>query len=219
MKTTLERTRSTMIRTIVILQAILLTIPLAASAQSTKVSGTLRHGSGLLDIPVASVLPHGAQAGTYSGFWASNDIDFSTGVDGGVTGTEPFEGGWNADLALALGLFDLLEVGATVHSLEGTEGGGALWGAFGLGVGPEARAEEVGIAEAAVEEQAPYLAGRTGGTAADVQAARVHADGVALDVEGDVSVDLAGGEGHELGNEEVVEGGADVGGPLGRVEL
>ena len=127
MKTTLERTRATMIRTI----AILLTIPLTASAQSTKVSGTLRHGSGLLDIPVASVLPHGALTATYSGFWASNDVDFATGVDGGVTGTEPFDGGWNADLALALGLFDLLEVGATVHSLEGTEGGGALWGAFG----------------------------------------------------------------------------------------
>ena len=127
MKTTLEGTRAAVIRTI----ALLLTIPLASSAQSTKVSGTLRHGSGLLDIPVASVLPHRALTGTYSGFWTSNDVDFVTDGEGRITGTEPFEGGWNGDLALALGLFDLLEVGATIQSLAGTEEGGALWGAFG----------------------------------------------------------------------------------------
>ncbi len=127
MKTTLKRTRAVVLHTIVFV----LTIAFAASGQSTKISGTLRHGSGLLDIPVASVLPHMALTGTYSGFWTSNDVDFSTDGEGGITGTEPFEGGWNGDLALALGLFDLLEVGATVQSLEGTEGGGALWGAFG----------------------------------------------------------------------------------------
>lgn len=127
MNTTLERTRATMIRTI----ATILILPLAASAQSTKVSGTLRHGSGLLDIPVASVLPHMTLTGTYSGFWTSNDREFTTDREGGISGTEPFEGGWNGDLALAMGLFDMLEVGATVHSLEGTENGGALFGAFG----------------------------------------------------------------------------------------
>ena len=127
MKTTLKRIRAVVLHTIVFV----LTIAFAASGQSTKISGTLRHGSGLLDIPVASVLPHMALTGTYSGFWTSNDVDFSTDGEGGITGTEPFEGGWNGDLALALGLFDLLEVGATVQSLEGTEGGGALWGAFG----------------------------------------------------------------------------------------
>ena len=127
MKTTLERTRGVVVYGLVFL----LTTTMAASGQSTKVSGTLRHGSGLLDIPVASVLPHRALSGTYSGFWTSNDVEFSTDGEGRITGTEPFEGGWNGDLALALGLFDLLEVGATVQSLEGTERGGALWGAFG----------------------------------------------------------------------------------------
>ena len=127
MKTTIKRTRAVVFHTIVFL----LTIAFAASGQSTKVSGTLRHGSGLLDIPVASVLPHMALMGTYSGFWTSNEVDFSTDGEGRITGTEPFEGGWNGDLALALGLLDFLEVGATVQSLEGTEGGGALWGAFG----------------------------------------------------------------------------------------
>ena len=90
MKTTLKRTRAVVLHTIVFV----LTIAFAASGQSTKISGTLRHGSGLLDIPVASVLPHMALTGTYSGFWTSNDVDFSTDGEGGITGTEPFEGGW-----------------------------------------------------------------------------------------------------------------------------
>ena len=50
MKTTLERTLAVLLHTIVFV----LTTAFAASGQSTKISGTLRHGSGLLDIPVAS---------------------------------------------------------------------------------------------------------------------------------------------------------------------
>ncbi len=85
MKTTLKRTRAVVLHTIVFV----LTIAFAASGQSTKISGTLRHGSGLLDIPVASVLPHMALTGTYSGFWTSNDVDFSTDGEGGITAPSP----------------------------------------------------------------------------------------------------------------------------------
>ena len=127
MKATLKRTRAVMTHTLVLA----LGFGVQASAQSTKVSGTLRHGSGLLDIPVASVLPHGTLTGTYSGFWTRNDTDYSVDDEGRITGTEPFSGSWNGDLAAVLGLFDVLEVGASLQSLEGSEGGGPLWAAFG----------------------------------------------------------------------------------------
>ena len=39
------------------------------AAQTTKVPSTLRHGSGLMDIPVAGVLADRALTVTYSGFW------------------------------------------------------------------------------------------------------------------------------------------------------
>ncbi len=127
MKATLERIRAVAFHTVVLA----LSFNPQVSAQPTKVSGTLRHGSGLLDIPVASVLPHRVLTGTYSGFWTRNDVDYSVDDQGRITGTEPSARGWHGDLAVALGLFDLLEVGASVQSLEGSDGGGPLWGAFG----------------------------------------------------------------------------------------
>jgi len=100
-------------------------------AQTTKLPSTLRYGSGLMDIPVAGVLANRAMTVTYSGFWTSNDTDVTTDASGGVTGTEAFLGGWHSDLAVARGLFDLLEFGLNLQTLGDPEEGGTLWGAFG----------------------------------------------------------------------------------------
>ncbi len=108
-----------------------LTLASGLSAQTTKVPSTLRHGSGLMDVPVAGVLAHRALTVTYSGFWARNDTDVTTDVSGDITGTEAFAGGWNGDLAVAYGFFDLFEFGANIQSLSDAQDGGTLWGAFG----------------------------------------------------------------------------------------
>jgi hypothetical protein len=103
----------------------------SVAAQTTKVPSTLRHGSGLIDVPVAGVLANRALSVTYSGFWTSNDSDVTTDASGNVIGTEVFSGGWNGDFAAALGLFDLFEFGANIQSLSDAAEGGTLWGAFG----------------------------------------------------------------------------------------
>ena len=84
-----------------------------------------------MDIPVAGVLADRALTVTYSGFWTSNDTDVTTDASGNITGTEAFPGGWNSDLAVARGLFDLFEFGLNLQSLSEAEEGGTLWGAFG----------------------------------------------------------------------------------------
>ncbi|SVA84077.1 uncharacterized protein METZ01_LOCUS136931, partial [marine metagenome] len=48
--------------------ALLLTASVV-SGQSPSMPSTLRYGSGLIDIPVSSVLPHMAVTGTFSGFF------------------------------------------------------------------------------------------------------------------------------------------------------
>ena len=101
------------------------------AAQTTKVPSTLRHGSGLMDIPVAGVLAHRALTVTYSGFWTSNDTDVTTDVLGNITGTEPFNGGWISDFTVARGIYDFFEFGVNIQSLSDAEEGGTLWGAFG----------------------------------------------------------------------------------------
>ncbi len=100
-------------------------------AQSTKVGSTLRYGSGLLDVPVASVLPDGALSVSYSGFFTSNDDEVLTDAEGNPIGQQPFDGGWRGDLAVGYGLWDFLEFGGTLQSLEDEEEGGALFGVFG----------------------------------------------------------------------------------------
>ena len=102
-----------------------------AAAQTTKVPSTLRHGSGLMDIPVAGVLANRALTVTYSGFWTSNDTDVTTDDSGSITGSQSFVGGWNDDFSAAVGLFDLFEFGANLQSFGDAEEGSTLWGAFG----------------------------------------------------------------------------------------
>jgi len=108
-----------------------LTVAFGLAAQTTKIPSTLRHGSGLIEIPVAGVLADRALTVTYSGFWTSNDTDVTTDASGNITGSEAFLGGWNGDLAAAVGLFNLFELGANLQSLGDATEGGTLWGAFG----------------------------------------------------------------------------------------
>ncbi|MEQ9570214.1 MAG: hypothetical protein RLN75_08510 [Longimicrobiales bacterium] len=103
-----------------------------AAAQSTKMPSTLRYGSGYLDVPSASVLPHLAIQGTYSGFWASLDRrplvdDRGVIVGSDADGLDKFHG----NASIGLGLFDRVEVGASLHSFNDADQGGNLFGAFG----------------------------------------------------------------------------------------
>lgn len=104
----------------------------AASAQSTKMPSTLRYGSGYLDVPSASVLPHLAIQGTYSGFWASLDRRPLVDARGVIVGSDA-DGldKYHSNASIALGLFDRVEVGASLHSFNDADQGGNLFGAFG----------------------------------------------------------------------------------------
>ena len=102
-----------------------------ASGQTTRVPSSLRYGSGLLDIPVASVLPHLVVTGTYSGFRVSVPNLLVVDRDGeSFASGEPFER-WMSDGSIAIGLFDRVEVGATLQHFGDAAEGGRMLGAFG----------------------------------------------------------------------------------------
>lgn len=90
-------------------------------AQITKMPSTLRYGSGYMDVPVASVLPHMALTGTFSGFKVSSP----------ATAITPAADGWFYDGSFALGLFNRVEVGTTLQAFNDSNQGGNMWGAFG----------------------------------------------------------------------------------------
>ncbi len=103
----------------------------ALQAQTTTQPSTLRYGSGMMDIPVASVLPHLTITGTYSGFFMS--LDQTLEIDGGGDAVG-FGAGYEKfyqDASMAVGLFDRAEVGASIQSLNSTTAGGNVWGLFG----------------------------------------------------------------------------------------
>lgn len=92
---------------------------------------TLRYGSGLIDIPVALVLPHLAFMATYSGFGASAA---ETVVPDSPGQTIPAGGRferWFSDGSLAVGFFDRVEVGTTLQHYADRDRGGRIYGAFG----------------------------------------------------------------------------------------
>src|SRR5688572_10649449 len=104
----------------------------AAGAQTPSMPSTLRYGSGLLDIPVSSVLPHMAGTVTYSGFWVGLDRRALVDANGDLVGFGPGADQYHWDTSLALGLFDRAEAGASFQSLEADgAGGGDVWGLFG----------------------------------------------------------------------------------------
>lgn len=97
---------------------------------STKIPSTLRWGSGHVDVPSASVLPHMAVTGTYSGFLVNLDDNWVIGSNGQIIGTSGRLKKWYSDGSLAVGLFNRAEVGAVTHSLD-DNGSGNLVGGFG----------------------------------------------------------------------------------------
>lgn len=110
--------------------AAFLTAP-ALQAQTTTMPSTLRYGSGLLDIPVASVLPHLTITGTFSGFFM--DLDRRVEIDGSGSPVG-FGGGvdkFYQDASVSVGLFDRAEFGASLQSLNDANAGSNMWGLFG----------------------------------------------------------------------------------------
>jgi hypothetical protein len=102
-----------------------------ASAQTTNMPSTLRYGSGYMDVPSATVLPHLAIQGTFSGFWVNLDRTLVSSPSGAIIGTGPAIDQFYADGSVTLGLFDRLEVGASLQSFNDADQGGNMWGAFG----------------------------------------------------------------------------------------
>ena len=100
-------------------------------AQTTTMPSTQRYGSGLVDIPVASVLSHMVITGTYSGFF----MDLGRTIEVDRSGNETGFGGpiddFYQDASFALGLFDRVEIGATLQSFNDPASGGNMWGFFG----------------------------------------------------------------------------------------
>ena len=109
----------------------------SAAGQNSNMSSTLRWGSGLLDVPVATVLPHLAVAGTYSGFGISVSERLVVTRSGEfIARGEPYEK-WVSDGSIAVGLFDRAEVGVSIqHYDDATEGGNLLGGFARLSVLP-----------------------------------------------------------------------------------
>jgi hypothetical protein len=102
-----------------------------AAAQTTNMPSTLRYGSGYMDVPSASVLPHLAIQGTFSGFWVNVDQSVITDASGRVVGAGDPVDSFYGDGSVTLGLFDRLEVGASLQSFNDADMGGNMWGAFG----------------------------------------------------------------------------------------
>lgn len=103
----------------------------ALRAQEPTMPSTLRYGTGLLDVPVSSVLPHLQVRGTYSGMFLSLDRRVSVDATGTETVVEEGRSSFSADAAVSVGLFDRGEVGLTLHSFGSREAGGDVWGLFG----------------------------------------------------------------------------------------
>ena len=102
----------------------------AATAQNLRMPTTLRYGSGLLDIPVASVLAHGALSFSYSGFKLSTDRTIMLDRSGREVGHREGLDKWLSDGAFAIGLFNRVEIGASIQHFDDEENGGNMLGGF-----------------------------------------------------------------------------------------
>ena len=110
--------------------AALLAAP-ALQAQTTTMPSTLRYGSGLMDIPVASVLPHLAITGTFSGFFMDLDRTLEIDGSGNAVGFGPASDKFYQDASVTVGIFDRMEIGTTIQSLNDATAGSNIWGLFG----------------------------------------------------------------------------------------
>ena len=101
------------------------------SAQTTQMPSTLRYGSGILDVPVATVLPHSTFVATYSGFGINIDQTLLLRRNGEVRRRGDAYNKWLSDMSFTLGLFDRVEVGTTIQHFDDEANGGNILGAFG----------------------------------------------------------------------------------------
>ena len=115
-------------------------------AQAPTMGHTLRYGSGLLDVPVASVLPHLQVRAAYSGFWTDVDRAPLLDASGAVVGFGPGSSAFHDDGSLSVGLFDRGEVGLSFQSLGDAESGGNMVGLFGRLNVFQPRGQGIGLA-------------------------------------------------------------------------
>ena len=106
-------------------------VPRGTAQTVGTMPGTLRYGSGLLDIPVAWVLPHMALVATWSGFRVSASETLVPDAPGETVPPGRRYERWFSDGSLALGLFGRAEIGATLQHFAGADRGGKMLGAFG----------------------------------------------------------------------------------------
>ncbi len=102
-----------------------------SAAQTPTMPSTLRYGSGLMDVPVSSVLPHMHLTGTLSAFRVQLGRRVQIDETGQPAGWGPGRNDVLADGSVAVGLFDRAEAGITMQSLRGPDAGGDIWGLFG----------------------------------------------------------------------------------------
>ncbi|MDE2762931.1 MAG: hypothetical protein OXQ94_00600 [Gemmatimonadota bacterium] len=114
-----------------LLPALTLLVPAGTAQTVGTMPGTLRYGSGLLDIPVASVLPHMAFTATWSGFRVSVAETVVPDDPGATVPPDRRFERWFSDGSLALGLFGRLEVGTSLQHFAGADRGGKVLGTFG----------------------------------------------------------------------------------------
>lgn len=146
-----------------VLLAFALLVPPGTAQTMGTMPGTLRYGSGLLDIPVASVLPHMAFTATWSGFRVSVAETVVPDDPGAALPPGGRYERWFSDGSLALGLFGRLEVGASLQHFAGAERGGKVLGAFGRLALLRPRTHGFGLAAGFRHLTSPSFAGaRTG---------------------------------------------------------
>jgi len=108
-----------------------LSLTVDAVAQTPTMPSTLRYGSGLIDVPVSSVLPHLHITATYSGFFSRIGRRVQIDDAGLPSGFGPARSDFHSDAALGVGLFDRGEAGVSIQSLGDGDDGGNVWGLFG----------------------------------------------------------------------------------------
>ncbi len=125
------------------------------SGQHTKMPSTLRYGSGFFDVPAASVLPHMAITGTYSGFNVSVDQRVITDAAGRSVAFGSEFSNWMSDGSVAIGLFDRVELGASFQHFDDADQGGTMIGGFGRLAIVQPERNGVGLAVGAQFVSAP----------------------------------------------------------------
>lgn len=116
--------------------ALALAILLGASpgetlGQAPPFSGTLRYGSGYLEVPAAAVLPSLGLRAAGGWFRVRSDGDPVVAADGSVSDPGGERTSSHGDLSFSMGILDRVELGTTVQSWGPSGDGGRLLGAFG----------------------------------------------------------------------------------------